>query len=150
MLIQRVLRAAVLIEDEVYGEIKNGFLVFFAVKEGDNPKQTAWMANKLTSLRAFSDAEGKMNLSLKETGGEALIVSQFTLYGNCLKGRRPSFIQSALPEVAEPIYDKFVNEVKADLGTVQTGKFGAEMRVEITNNGPVTFLIDAPNYIRSC
>jgi D-tyrosyl-tRNA(Tyr) deacylase len=140
--IQRVKSAKVVVEGEVTGEIGPGLLVLFGVKQGDDPATTAWMARKIANLRCFQDAEGKMNLSVREIGGEVLVVSQFTLYGDCGKGNRPSFIEALGGEAAEKIYEQFVEEVKKELGTVQTGKFGAKMEVTLVNDGPVTLLLD--------
>lgn len=142
ILIQRVAEASVSVEGQVCGAIGKGLLIFLGIHREDKPEAAAWLASKALGLRLFADAEGKMNLSLKEIGGEALVVSQFTLYGNCLNGRRPDFIQSAQPDIAIPLYEKFVNEIKRELGSVQTGKFGAYMEVSLVNDGPVTFLIE--------
>jgi D-aminoacyl-tRNA deacylase len=142
IVIQRVKEASVTADDQVIGAIGKGALVFFAVQKGDSSVKTLWLAQKLTHLRMFSDHEGKMNLSLKDIKGEVLIVSQFTLYGNCIEGRRPDFIEAASPDVARPIYEKFVQEVKKDIEKVQTGRFGAYMEISLINDGPVTFIID--------
>ncbi len=143
-LIQRVTRAEVKVDGEIVGKIGPGLLILFAVHQEDTPEKTAWMVQKLSQLRIFADAQDKMNLSLKETQGEALIVSQFTLYGNCLQGRRPDFFAAAPPERAQAIYEKFVGEMKQELGKIETGIFGARMEVSLVNDGPVTFLIDTP------
>ncbi len=141
-LIQRVTCAEVKVDGSTVGKIGPGLLILFAVHQEDTPEKTVWMVQKLAQLRIFADAQDKMNLSLKETQGEALIVSQFTLYGNCLQGRRPDFFAAAPPEKARAIYEKFVGEMKQELGKIETGIFGARMEVSLVNNGPVTFLID--------
>lgn len=140
--IQRVKLAEVKVEGKSVGKIGPGLLILFAVHKDDIPEKTSGMVQKLTQLRIFADAQDKMNLSLKETQGEALIVSQFTLYGNCEKGRRPDFFAAAPPDRARAIYEKFVEEMRQELGKVQTGVFGARMEVALVNDGPVTFLID--------
>ncbi len=141
-LIQRVTQAEVKVEGKSVGKIGPGLLILFAVHKDDTPEKTLGMVQKLTQLRIFADAQDKMNLSLKETQGEALIVSQFTLYGNCEKGRRPDFFSAAPPDRARATYEKFVEEMRQELGKVQTGIFGARMEVALVNDGPVTFLIN--------
>jgi len=143
VVVQRVKEAKVEVDNEVVGAIEQGLLVFLGVHLDDRPEETQWLVNKLINLRCFQDKDGKMNLNLKDIEGQALIISQFTLYANCTRGRRPDFIQAAPPETAEKIYDKFVAEVKQELGSVQTGQFGAYMRVSLINDGPVTFVIDS-------
>ena len=143
VVVQRVKEAKVEVDSEVVGAIEQGLLVFLGVHLDDRPEETQWLVNKLINLRCFQDKDGKMNLNLKDIEGQALIISQFTLYANCTRGRRPDFIQTAQPETAEKIYDKFVAEVKQELGSVQTGQFGAYMRVSLINDGPVTFVIDS-------
>jgi D-aminoacyl-tRNA deacylase len=142
ILVQRVNKASVSIEGEVCGSINKGLLVFFAVHKEDVPETTSWLTQKLLNLRIFPDDQDKMNLSLKEIQGEVLIVSQFTLYGDCSKGRRPAFINSAPPEIASNIYNQFVTEVKKELGNVQTGMFAAKMEVQLINDGPATFILE--------
>lgn len=142
IVIQRVLNAQVSVEGKVVGSIQNGALVLFGVHKEDHPEQTLWLANKLIHLRMFSDAQNKMNLSLLDIEGEVLIVSQFTLYGNCSEGRRPEFTASAPPEIAKTIYEKFIDEVRQHV-KVQTGRFGTAMQVSLINDGPVTFILDA-------
>lgn len=131
------------IEGEVVGEIGKGFLVLLAVGKEDSEKDADWLAEKIVGLRVFEDEQGKLNLSLKDVGGEILIVSQFTLYGDCRKGRRPSFDQSAPPELAERLYNYFVEKVKEKGVKVATGRFQAFMEVELVNSGPVTLIIDS-------
>ena len=142
LVIQRVSEASVSVDNAVCGKINAGVLVFLGIHKNDKTEDTEWLVNKLINLRIFTDDAGKMNLSLKDIKGEALIVSQFTLYADCTTGRRPSFTEPALPERAIPIYEKFVSEVKNAIGNVQTGIFGALMKVSLVNDGPVTFIID--------
>ncbi len=141
--LQRVSRARVVIGDEVAGEIGRGLLVLLGVASNDTPEQARWLAEKLVGLRVFEDADGKMNLGLTDVGGAMLIVSQFTLYGDCRKGRRPSFIDAAPPESAIPLYEAFINAVKAQGVRTATGRFGAMMQVELVNDGPVTLIVDS-------
>ncbi|MEC7839927.1 MAG: D-aminoacyl-tRNA deacylase [Chlamydiota bacterium] len=142
ILIQRVKEAKVHVDGEVVGQIDQGILVFLGVHKDDKPADTEWLVKKLVGLRIFEDEQGKMNRNVQDIKGEILVVSQFTLYGNCMNGRRPDFISSMRGDAAEKIYDKFAAEVKQVLGRVETGQFGAMMQVELTNDGPVTFLID--------
>lgn len=142
LLIQRVLEAKVLINKQVYSQIGSGLLVLLGIHKDDDDSQIKWLVNKLVHLRIFSDEEGKMNRSIKEINGQILVVSQFTLYGNCLNGRRPDFIQAAMPSIAESLYQQFVEQLRQEIGKVQTGLFGAEMQISLTNDGPVTFLIE--------
>jgi D-tyrosyl-tRNA(Tyr) deacylase len=142
-IIQRVSEARVRIDAEVVGEIGRGLLVLLGVAKSDTPEQARWLADKIVFLRIFSDDEGKMNRDVAEIGGAILVVSQFTLYGDCSKGRRPSFIDAAPPEMAIPLYEAFINAVKAHGIPTQTGRFGAMMQVELINDGPVTLIIDA-------
>jgi D-aminoacyl-tRNA deacylase len=143
--LQRVSRAKVTVGGEVTGEIARGWLVLLGVAPYDGPKEIAWLADKVENLRAFADADGKMNLAVQDVGGSVLVVSQFTLYGDCMKGRRPGFTGAAPPEVAEPLYEQFVIALKALGVPVATGRFAADMQVELVNDGPVTFVIDTPN-----
>ena len=142
--IQRVTGARVVIGEEVAGAIERGLLVLLGVAPTDTLTEATWLADKIIGLRIFSDAEDKMNLSVQEVGGAVLVVSQFTLYGDCRKGRRPSFIGAASPELAVPLYEGFVNAVRAHGLSVATGRFGAMMRVELVNDGPVTLIVDTP------
>jgi D-tyrosyl-tRNA(Tyr) deacylase len=141
--LQRVTRARVLVDQEVLGQIDRGFLVLLGVTHADTPEHARWLAEKVAGLRVFSDAEGKMNLALADVGGAALVVSQFTLYGDCRKGRRPSFLDAALPEQAVPLYEAFVAALRAEGVRVETGRFGAMMQVELVNDGPVTLILDS-------
>ena len=141
--VQRVARARVVIDGETVGEIGRGLLVLLGVTHADTAEAAAWLADKVVGLRIFNDADGKMNLGVAEVGGGVLVVSQFTLYGDCQKGRRPSFIDAARPEVAIPLYEAFVNGVKALGVPAATGRFGAMMQVELVNDGPVTLIVDS-------
>ena len=142
--LQRVRRARVVVGDEVVGAIERGLLVLLGVTHTDTTEQARWLADKVVSLRIFNDAEDKMNLGLTDVGGEVLVVSQFTLHGDCRKGRRPSFIAAAPPEIAIPLYEAFVDAVKAQGVPTATGRFGAMMQVELVNDGPVTLIVDGP------
>lgn len=140
--IQRVKNANVRVNDKVIGEINYGLLVLFAVHKDDTKDMIEKMADKIVNLRIFSDQDDKMNLSVKDILGKVLIVSQFTLYGNCRKGNRPSFIESARPEKAIPFYDEFVKCIKDKGIEVETGQFGAMMEVSLINDGPVTLIFE--------
>lgn len=143
VLVQRVSRAEVTVEGRVTGEIGPGLLLLVGIRQGDGDAELEWMVHKLANLRVFSDAEGKMNLSVQDTGGGVLAISQFTLYGDAKKGNRPSYIEAARPEVAEPLYDKFCEQLGAAIGKeVQRGVFGAHMDVELINDGPVTLMLE--------
>ena len=140
--IQRVKHASVSVDNQITGEIEQGFLVLLGVTHTDTEKEVDWLAKKITDLRVFNDSEDKMNLGLKDVNGELLIISQFTLYGNCIKGRRPAFIDAAKPNVANELYEKFLKKCK-ELGfKTEAGIFGADMKVELLNDGPVTLIID--------
>ena len=141
--IQRVKSASVTVEGEVVSEIDKGLLVFLGVAQEDTPADVDYMASKIANLRIFEDDEGRMNLSILDIGGEALVVSQFTLYGDCRKGRRPSFIHAARPEKADPLYQAFMDRI-SQLGVpVKAGIFQAMMDVELINDGPVTMMLDS-------
>ena len=142
--VQRVSRAAVRVGDETVGAIGRGFVVLAGFAPGDDEPLLAWMADKLAGLRVFGDAEGKMNLGIQDVGGAMLVVSQFTLYGDASKGRRPSFIGAAPPEQAEALYDRFVALLRERGVRVETGRFRAMMDVELVNDGPVTLLLERP------
>lgn len=141
-LIQRVKNASVTINSELYSSINSGILVFLGVEKGDTEENSEKMANKLVNLRIFEDENGKMNKSLIDVSGEMLVVSQFTLCGDCKKGTRPSFDKSAPPDVAEQLYEDFVKRIKNLNITVKTGKFRAMMDVALINDGPVTFMVE--------
>jgi D-tyrosyl-tRNA(Tyr) deacylase len=142
VLLQRVSRAEVRVDARATGTIGRGFLLLLGVTHSDTEVQVAWMAEKVAGLRLFGDAEGRMNLALADVGGAVLVVSQFTLYGNAEKGRRPSFIDAARPELAQPLYERFVALLRAQGLTVATGEFGAMMDVELVNDGPVTLWLE--------
>jgi D-tyrosyl-tRNA(Tyr) deacylase len=131
-----------LIGEELAGEIGPGLLILLGVSRSDTPEEASWLADKIIGLRIFADAEDKMNLGVADVNGSVLVVSQFTLYGDCRKGRRPSFIDAAPPEIAVPLYESFINAVKAQGVPVATGRFGAMMQVELVNDGPVTLIMD--------
>jgi D-tyrosyl-tRNA(Tyr) deacylase len=142
VVLQRVSRASVTIDGRVAGAIERGFCLLVGFTHGDTTAQVDWMAEKVAGLRLFSDAEGKMNLGLEDVGGAVLVVSQFTLYGDASKGRRPSFIDAARPEAAVPLYERFVAAFRARGLAVAAGEFGADMLVEIHNDGPVTLILE--------
>ena len=141
--VQRVSRSSVVVEGETVGAIGAGVMILLGVTHDDGPEQARWLANKIAGLRIFEDDEGKMNRSLLDLGGAALVVSQFTLYGNCRKGRRPSFTHAARPEQAEPLCEQFMGFLRAaGVEQVEYGVFGAHMAVEIHNDGPVTLILE--------
>ena len=142
VVLQRVSRASVTIGGSVTGAIGPGFCLLVGFTHGDGDAQVDWMADKVVGLRLFSDVEGKMNLGLSEVAGAVLVISQFTLYGDATKGRRPSFIDAAGPDIAEPLYHRFVAALRGRGLEVATGEFGADMQVEIHNDGPVTLILD--------
>jgi D-tyrosyl-tRNA(Tyr) deacylase len=142
-LVQRVRQAKVVVGGETTGEIGHGLLVFLGIHKEDTEKEIPWMVNKLLNLRIFSDDAGKMNRSVQDVNGDILVVSQFTLYGNCKNGRRPEFTQSASGQHAEDLYNRFCEAVEGNLGSVATGRFAAHMEVSLTNDGPVTLMIDS-------
>lgn len=141
--IQRVSKASVTVEEQIAGEIKQGLVVLLGIRGADNRSDLQWLAEKIVHLRIFEDKEGKMNRSLKDIEGEMLIISQFTLYGDCRKGRRPGFSSAAPPGIAEPLYQQFIDEVKSKDIQVATGIFQAAMEVALVNDGPVTLLVDS-------
>ncbi|HSG09548.1 MAG TPA: D-aminoacyl-tRNA deacylase [Longimicrobiales bacterium] len=143
VVLQRVTRARVTVEQRVVGEIGSGFLILVGFRTEDGEAQIDWMVDKVLGLRVFPDLDGKMNLDLGGIVGDLLVVSQFTLYGDTRKGRRPSFVDAAPPELAIPLYECFVEALRARApGRVETGEFGAMMRVELTNDGPVTLVLE--------
>ncbi len=143
-IIQRVSGASVSIGGKVSGKIDRGFLVLLGIVEGDSQEDIDWLVGKITRMRIFADDAGKMNLSLADVGGELLVVSQFTLHASTKKGNRPSFIKAARPETAIPLYEQFLATAEKTLGKAcQSGEFGADMQVELVNDGPVTIMIDS-------
>lgn len=146
VVLQRVCNASVVIEAKTKATIGTGLVVLVGIEEADTLEDIQWLALKIVNLRIFNDAEEVMNLSIKDVGGDIIIVSQFTLHASTKKGNRPSYIKAAKPDIAIPIYNAFVKEVEVCLGKpVQTGEFGADMKVTIVNDGPVTILIDTKN-----
>lgn len=144
IVVQRCKQAKVSVEGSVTGSIEQGLMLLVGITHEDTEKEASYLAEKVAGLRIFEDDQGKMNLSVQDIGGDILSVSQFTLYGDCSKGKRPSFISAARPETAEPLYERF-NEMLREKGlTVETGKFGADMDVELTNWGPVTLILEYP------
>ena len=143
VVVQRVKHASVTINGTVNGKINNGFLVLLGVQSTDSEQDVDYLVKKVTNLRIFSDENDKMNLSLKDVNGELLIVSQFTLYANCKEGNRPSFVEAAKPDIAIPLYEYFVSECKKIIPVVETGLFGADMKVELLNDGPVTIIMES-------
>lgn len=141
-LVQRVSYGKVSVEGQTVSEISHGLVILVGVGHGDGDAQAAWLAEKIANLRIFEDAEGKMNLSVRDVGGSALVVSQFTLYADSQKGRRPSFVDAALPDVAEPLVEEFVKMIRQQGVPADVGVFGAHMLVEIHNDGPVTIWLE--------
>lgn len=144
LVVQRVKNASVTIENELFSSIEQGYLILFGAEKGDTKAQADWLANKVSVLRCFSDENDKMNLSIKDVAGEMLIVSQFTLAGDVKKGTRPSFDKAMAPTEANEMYEYFISKIKEQNIPVKTGVFGAHMEINLLNNGPVTFVIDAP------
>lgn len=144
--IQRVSQASVTIENEVVASIHAGILLLLGIEDDDTQEDIDWLSSKIVNLRIFDDANGVMNLSIKEVGGEMIIVSQFTLHASTKKGNRPSYIKAAKAIVAIPLYEQFIKQIELDLGkAIQTGKFGADMNVALINDGPVTLIINTKN-----
>lgn len=146
VVIQRVLEASVVVDEKVVGAIGNGLLVLLGIEDLDTIEDITWLSNKITGLRLFDDAAGVMNLSVKDIGGDILLISQFTLLASTKKGNRPSYIKASKPPIAVPLYEQMIATLHNDLGkAVQTGIFGADMKVSLINNGPVTITIDSKN-----
>jgi D-aminoacyl-tRNA deacylase len=146
--IQRVTRASVTIHQQLKASIGLGLLILIGIEDADTQEDIDWLAAKLVNLRIFNDREGVMNVSVKDAGGDIIIVSQFTLHASTKKGNRPSYIKAAKPEIAIPLYTKIIEAVQVQLGKpIQTGEFGADMQVELVNDGPVTILIDTRNKV---
>jgi D-tyrosyl-tRNA(Tyr) deacylase len=146
VVIQRVLEASVVVDEKVVGSINNGLLVLLGIEDADTEEDIHWLSNKIVGLRLFDDAEGVMNLSVKDIGGDILLISQFTLMASTKKGNRPSYIKASKPPIAVPLYEQMIATLTNDLGkAVQTGIFGADMKVSLINNGPVTISIDSKN-----
>ena len=146
VVIQRVSEASVTINQNIVAKISNGLLVLVGIEEADTLEDINWLVSKIVYLRIFEDANKVMNLSVKDSDGEIIVVSQFTLHALTKKGNRPSYIKAAKPEIAIPIYEKFILQLELELGkSIQTGQFGADMKVALVNNGPVTIIIDSKN-----
>jgi len=144
--IQRVSKARVTIEEKINGQIENGLLVLMGIEDADTDEDIEWLSARIVNLRIFNDEKGVMNISVKDIGGNILLISQFTLHASTKKGNRPSYIRASKPDIAIPLYKKMINQLSIDLGKeIQTGIFGADMKVELLNDGPVTILIDTKN-----
>ena len=145
-IIQRVSEASVKINNQIKGEIGVGFMVLLGITHTDTQEDVEWLAKKIVGMRIFSDEEGRMNLDLETVHGNVLLISQFTLHASTKKGNRPSFIEAARPEIAIPLYEKMITQLENLLGkTIQTGEFGADMKVSLVNDGPVTIILDSKN-----
>jgi len=144
--IQRVTRASVTIDGRIHGQINNGLLVLAGIEGADSPDDIEWLSSKIVNLRIFNDEKGVMNISLKDMDGDILLISQFTLHASTKKGNRPSYSKASKPEIAVPLYERMIQQLEMDLGKkVKTGVFGADMKVELLNDGPVTIVIDTKN-----
>jgi len=144
--IQRVTRASVTIKGKINGQIENGLLVFMGIEDADTDEDIEWLSSKIVNLRIFNDEKGVMNISVKDIAGNILLISQFTLHASTKKGNRPSYIKASKPDIAMPIYEKMIEQLSIDLGKqIQTGIFGADMKIELLNDGPVTIVIDTRN-----
>ena len=142
--IQRVTQAAVIIEGKVHAAIEDGLHVLLGIEDSDTMEDVEWISSKIVSMRIFNDANRVMNISIKEIGGNVLLVSQFTLHASTRKGNRPSYIRASKPDIAIPLYEKMIQQLSKDMGKIiKTGIFGADMKVELENNGPVTIIIDS-------
>lgn len=146
VVIQRVSKASVTVDGEITGAIQKGLMVLVGIEDADGPEDIEWLSSKIVQIRIFDDETGVMNLSLKEVGGDLLLVSQFTLHASTRKGNRPSYLQASKPPIAIPLYKQFISQLEKDLEKpIQTGVFGADMKVELLNDGPVTIVIDSKN-----
>ncbi len=146
--VQRVTSSSVTIEGQVKASINKGLLILVGIEDADTQEDIDWLSTKIVNLRIFNDADGVMNVSVKEAGGDIIVVSQFTLHASTKKGNRPSYLKASKPDIAIPLYTKFVAAVEAALGKpVQTGEFGADMKVSLLNDGPVTIIIDTKNKV---
>lgn len=144
VVIQRVLNASVKVDGDTVGEINHGLLVLLGIEDADTMEDVIWLSGKITQLRIFNDGDGVMNVSIKDNGGDILLISQFTLFAATKKGNRPSYIRASKPPIAIPLYEQMIAKLKKDLGKpIQTGIFGADMQVSLVNDGPVTILIDS-------
>ena len=146
LVIQRVTEASVVVEGAVIGAIQKGLMILVGIEDADTQEDIEWLAGKATNLRIFDDAEGVMNLSVKDIGGDILLISQFTLHASIKKGNRPSYINASKPPIAVPLYESMIKTLEKEMGKpIQTGKFGADMKVSLLNNGPVTIIMDSKN-----
>jgi D-aminoacyl-tRNA deacylase len=146
VVIQRVISASVTIDGKIHSQIGNGLLVLTGIEDADSMEDIEWLSSKIVSLRIFGDEKGVMNVSVRDNGGDILLVSQFTLHASTKKGNRPSYIKASKPDIAVPLYEKMIEQLSADLGkNIFTGVFGADMKVELLNDGPVTIVIDSKN-----
>ncbi|MGZ4054071.1 MAG: D-aminoacyl-tRNA deacylase [Bacteroidia bacterium] len=146
VVIQRISQASVTIDGKIKSSIGSGLLILLGIEEADTDEDIEWLSSKIINLRIFNDENGVVNLSVKDSGGELILISQFTLYASTKKGNRPSYIKAAKPEIAIPLYEKMILQLQKDLGkSIQTGEFGADMKVSLLNDGPVTIVIDSKN-----
>ena len=144
--IQRISHASVTVEEKIAGEIKNGLMILLGIEDADTIEDIEWLSSKIVNLRIFNDANGVMNICIKDVDGDILLVSQFTLHASTKKGNRPSYIKASKPDIAVPLYEQMIMQLEKDLGKkIQTGIFGADMKVELLNDGPVTILMDTKN-----
>jgi D-tyrosyl-tRNA(Tyr) deacylase len=146
LVIQRVTEASVKVDGEIVGAIQNGLMILVGIEDADNHEDVEWLAGKASNLRIFDDADGVMNLSVKEVQGDILLISQFTLHASTKKGNRPSYINASKPPIAIPLYEAMIQQLEKEMGKpIQTGRFGADMKVSLLNNGPVTIVMDSKN-----
>lgn len=146
VVIQRVSQASVTIDGKIKSSIEKGLLILVGIEDADKQEDIEWLSSKIINLRIFNDEAGVMNVSVKDSGGDVIVVSQFTLHASTKKGNRPSYLKASRPEIAIPLYEKFVKQIESDLGKkIQTGVFGADMKVNLLNDGPVTIIVDTKN-----